>query len=148
MRPHPPVILDELAELANDCWEAYMQAAEWVAPGEPADLLAAIGRKRRDMAQAYEAEVARMGHLPRDRDTNPGIGHRLLARIKASFAGDRPGALIEECCRADNHFAHRLMTVDETMLSPAMAETLRAHHAEVVAALGRLAAARLRYREG
>lgn len=148
MRPESAVILDELAELANDCWEAYMQAAEWVGPGELAELLTAIGRSRRAMAQAYETEVERMGHLRRDRDTNPGIGHRLLARIKASFAGDRPSALVEECCRADNHFAHRLMNVDESLLSPATADRLRADHAEVVAALGRLAAAKLRYREG
>lgn len=146
MRPEAAVVMDELAEIANDSWEAYDQAANWLGPGELAQLLRTIGDSRRAMAQRYEAEVERMGHNPRDRDTNAGIGHRLLARLKATFAGERPRALIEECERADAHFAHHLITVDERLLSSGMAEILRAHHAEVVAALGQLAAAKLRHR--
>lgn len=146
MRPEPAIVMDELAEMANDAWEAYEQAAEWAGPGELAELLKTIGKNRRAMAQTYEAEVERMGHNPRDRDTNTGTGHRLLARLKATFAGERPRALLEECERADTHLAHTLATMDETHLSPDLAETLRAHHAEIVAALGQLAAAKVRQR--
>lgn len=146
MRPEGAIILDELAELANDAWEAYEQATRWAGQGDLALLLDTIGRRRREMAQELESRVAAIGHRPRDRDTNPGIAHRVLARLKATFAADRPRAVVDECERADTVFAHRLVTADERELSEDTAGTLRGFHAEVVAALGQLAAAKVRIR--
>ena len=34
MRPEGDILLDGLAELANDAWEAYGQAAAWAEPEE------------------------------------------------------------------------------------------------------------------
>ncbi|HSV28653.1 MAG TPA: hypothetical protein VLL76_03815, partial [Candidatus Omnitrophota bacterium] len=79
-------------------------------------------------------------------DTNSGLAYRLVARLKATFAGDRPRALVEECERAETAFAHRLITVDGAGLPAGMVESLRAFHAEVVAALGQLAAVKVRQR--
>jgi uncharacterized protein (TIGR02284 family) len=146
MRPECAVMLDELAELANDSWEAYDQAAEWAGEGDLASLLATIGSRRRDMAHELEAKVAASGHRPRDRDTNSGIAHRVLARLKATFVADRPRAVVDECDRADTAFAHRLVTVDHRLLPEDTVESLRGFHAEVVAALGQLAAAKVRIR--
>lgn len=146
MRPESAIVLDELTELANDAWEAYQQAAEWAGPGDLSSLLATIGHRRRDMARDLEAMVAESGHRPRDRDTNSGIAHRVLARLKATFVADRPRAVVDECDRADTAFAHRLVTVDTRLLPEETVETLRSFHAEVVAALGQLAAAKVRIR--
>ena len=146
MRPEAAIVLDELAGLANDSWEAYEQAAHWAGGGELASLFATLGRQRRGMAEAIEARIAAMGHRPRDRDTNSGLGYRLVARLKASFVGERPRALVEECERADTALAHRLITVDEAEVPADMVATLRAYHAEIVAALGQLAAVKVRQR--
>lgn len=146
MRPDAAVVLDELAELANDCWEAYGQAARWAGPGELAQLFRLLADQRRAMAETVEQRVAQLGHAPRDRDTVTGSAHRLAARLKGTFVGERPRALIEECERSDTAFAHRLITVDEAGLPDGTAAVLRAFHAEVVAALGQLAAAKLRLR--
>lgn len=146
MRPDAAVVLDELAELANDCWEAYGQAADWAGPGDLAQLFRLIAGQRRAMAEIIERHVAQLGHAPRDRDTVAGSAHRLAARLKGTFVGERPRALIQECERSDTAFAHRLITVDEAGLPDGTAELLRGFHAEVVAALGQLAAAKLRLR--
>ncbi|MEW5727091.1 MAG: PA2169 family four-helix-bundle protein [Pseudomonadota bacterium] len=146
MRPEADIVLDGLAELANDAWEAYEQAAEWAGTGDLAALLATLGDRRRAMARDLEARVAATGHRPRDRDTNAGIAHRVLARLKATFVADRPRAVVDECERADTAFAHRLVTADERLLSDDDVRILRAYHAEVVAALGQLAAAKVRIR--
>lgn len=146
MRPEAAHVLDELAELANDAWEAYQQAARWAGPGELADLFTTLGEQRRAMALAIEGFVADMGHRPRDRDTNAGLAHRMAARLKASFASDRPRALVDECERSETALAHRIITIDERDLAPHIILTLRGFHAEVVAALGQLAAAKVRLR--
>lgn len=146
MRPEAAVVLDELAELANDCWEAYGQAAEWAGPGELSQLFRLIAGQRRAMAALIEGQVARLGHAPRDRDTTAGAAHRLVARLKGTFVGERPRALIQECERSDTAFAHHLITADEAGLPEGTAALLRGFHAEVVAALGQLAAAKLRLR--
>lgn len=146
MRTETAQILDELAGLANDAWEAYQQAAHWAGPGELADLFATLGSQRRAMALAIEGFVAELGHRPRDRDTNSGVAFRMAARLKASFAGDRPRALVDECERSETAFAHCIITIDEGGLPPHMVQSLRGFHAEVVAALGQLAAAKVRHR--
>lgn len=146
MRPDSAVVLDELAELANDCCEAYGQAADWAGAGELSQLFRQLARQRRTMAEAVEALVIGLGHRPRDRDTPLGAAHRLGARLKGTFVGERPRTLIEECERSDTAFAHRLITVDESLLPPGTAPMFRAFHAEVVAALGQLAATKLRLR--
>lgn len=148
MRPDAAVVLDELAELANDCWEAYGQAAQWAGPGDLAQLFQQLAGQRRAMAEIIAGRVVALGHLPRDRDTNVGTAHRLAARLKGTFASDRPRALIQECERSDTAFAHRLITVDEAGLPEGTGPLLRGFHAEVVAALGQLAAAKLRLRAG
>lgn len=148
MRPEAAVVLDQLAELANDCCEAYDQAAEWGGPGDLAQLFRQLARQRRAMAEAIEGVVAALGHRPRDRDTPVGAAHRLAARLKGTFVGERPRALIVECERSDTAFAHHLITVDEEGLPAGTVELLRGFHAEVVAALGQLAAAKLRLRGG
>lgn len=146
MRPDAAMVLDELAELANDCWEAYGLAAEWAGPGDLAQLFRQLAAQRRAMAEAMEEQVAGLGHRPRDRDTAIGAAHRLAARLKGTFVGERARALIQECERSDTAFAHRLVTVDEACLPKAAVPLLRGFHAEVVAALGQLAAAKLRLR--
>lgn len=146
MRPDATVVLDELAGLANDCSEAYIQAADWAGPGELAQLFGQLARQRRAMAEAIAGLVVVLGHLPRDRDTPQGTAYRLAARLKGTFVGERPRALIQECERSDTAFAHRLITVDEAGLPAGTAPLLRGFHAEVVAALGQLAAAKLRLR--
>jgi uncharacterized protein (TIGR02284 family) len=148
MRPDAALTLDELAELANDCWEAYGQAADWAGPGDLAQLFLALAGQRRAMAKTIEGVVMVLGHAPRDRDTDVGAAHRLAARLKGTFVGERPRALIQECERSDTAFAHRLITIDEAGLPTGTGPLLRGFHAEVVAALGQLAAAKLRLRSG
>lgn len=146
MRTDAAQLLDQLAELANDSWEAYQQAAHWAGPGDLAELFITLSGQRRAMAMAVESFVTELGHRPRDRDTNSGTAHRMAARLKASFAGDRPRALVDECERSETAFAHRIITIDEEGLPPHMVLALRGFHAEVVAALGQLAAAKVRHR--
>ncbi len=146
MRPDAAIILDELAELAIDSAEAYAQAAEWAGGSDLAALFGTLSRQRRAMAAEMNAHVRAMGRVPRERDTPSGVAHRLMARLKATFVADRPRALIEECERADTTLAHRLITVDERILPDKVVPLVRSFHAEVVAALGQLAAARLRLR--
>lgn len=148
MRPDAAVVLDELAELANDCWEAYSQAAQWAGPGDLALLFQSLAGQHRAMAEIIERQVMVLGHAPRDRDTTVGAAHRLAARLKGTFVGERPRALIQECERSDTAFAHRLITVDEAGLPEGTGPLLRGFHVEVVAALGQLAAAKLRLRAG
>ncbi|MGE5546281.1 MAG: PA2169 family four-helix-bundle protein [Solirubrobacterales bacterium] len=146
MRPEAAIALDELAALAADSCEAYLQAAGWAGPGDLETLLSRLGERRAAMARLFEEEVRTLGHLPRDRDTPSGVAHRLLARLKGSFVSDRPRALVEECERSDTALAHGLITVDQRALPEALAETVRSFHAEVVAALGQLAAVKVRNR--
>lgn len=150
MRPDLAIVLDELAGLANDAWEAYDQAGDeagqWHRTPDLAALLHTLGAQRRAMACELERQVALTGHRPRDRDTNPGTAHRLLARLRGTFVGDRGRALIEECERADTVFAHRLATTDERLLPEGLPGMLRTWHAEVVAALGQLAVTKVRLR--
>lgn len=148
MRPDAAVVLDDLAGLANDCCEAYAQAAEWAGPGELAQLFRQLAGQRRAMARTIKGVVATLGHRPLDRDTPVGAAHRLAARLKGTFVGERPRALIQECERSDTAFAHRLITLDEAGMPSGTAPLLRGFHAEVVAALGQLAAAKLRLRGG
>lgn len=145
MRPQAAILLDELTELAHDSAEAYAQAADW-ANGDLGGLFRLLAGQRRAMAEALAEQVRLLGHAPRERDTPSGAAHRLMARLKSSFVADRPRALIEECERADTTLAHRLITVDERALPPEAVIRIRAFHAEAVAALGQLAAARVRLR--
>ncbi|MBC7908376.1 MAG: DUF2383 domain-containing protein [Rhodospirillaceae bacterium] len=145
MRPEAAITLDELTELANDSAEAYVQAADY-ASGDLRDMFRLLAGQRRHMAEALADQVRLLGHPARERDTPSGAAHRLMARLKSSFVGDRPRALIEECERADTTLAHRLITVDERLLPPQAVTLIRAFLAEAVAALGQLAAARVRLR--
>lgn len=146
MRPEADILLDGLAELANDAWEAYGQAATWAEPEDLSVLLATLGRRRREMALELEARIAADGHRPRDRDTTAGVAHRILARLKATFVADRARTVVDECERADAALAHRLAVADDRSLSDDVAALLRGFHAEVVAALGQLAVAKIRIR--
>lgn len=145
MRPQAAIVLDELTELANDSAEAYAQAADW-AGGDLGGLFRLLAGQRRHMAETLADQVRQMGHPARERDTPSGAAHRLLARLKSSFVTERPRALIEECERSDTTLAHRLITVDERQLPPEVVPVIRTFHAEAVAALGQLAAARVRLR--
>lgn len=145
MRPQAVISLDELTELANDSAEAYAQAADW-ASGDLCGLFRLLAGQRRAMAEALAGQVRQMGHAARERDTPSGTAHRLMARLKSSFVADHPRALIEECERSDTTLAHRLITVDDRQLPPDSVTMIRAFHAEAVAALGQLAAARVRLR--
>jgi len=146
MRPEAAIVLDELAELATDAAEAYDQAASWAGSSDLGLLFATLAGQRRHMTERLGDEVRALGHPPRERDTPSGAAHRLMARLKATFVADRPRALIEECERADTTLAHRLITVDERLLPESAVGLVRAFHADAVAALGQLAAARVRLR--
>lgn len=146
MRPDPAILLDELAELANDCWEAYGQAAEWAGPEDLKHLFETLGQRRRHMAEAFEDQVRAMGHQPRDRDTSKATALRLVARLKATLVHERPRALVEECERADNALATRLREAETRTLPGGARDLPRLFHAEVVAALGQLAAVRVKMR--
>lgn len=146
MRPEAVILLDGVMEAANDSAEAYVLAAQWAGEGDLGGLFHQLANQRRNMAEALAAEVRKLGHAARERDTPAGAAHRLMARLKSTFLTDRPRALIEECERADTIFAHRLVTLDPRQLSPDVLILIRTFHAETVAGLGQLAAARLRQR--
>lgn len=143
IRPEEAILLDRLVECANDAAEAYGQAAPWC-ERDLARLFSSLSGQRRAQALAMEDQVRRLGHAPRDRDSVPGTAHRVLARLKASFTAERSRVLLEECERADSQLASHLAAARH--LPPEPEALLRRIQAEVVAALGQLAAAKLRLR--
>lgn len=144
MRADAASVLGELADLAAESGEVYVQAAAWAGTDDLGSLFRLLAGQRRAMSAALTAgEAAPHSAVG---EGAPAATSRLMDRLRSSFVADRPRALIEECERADTTLAHCLVTVDERRLPPEAVALVRACHAEVVASLGQLAAARVRLR--
>lgn len=146
LRDESEVALNDLIKLADTSAETYETAAQ-VVTGQDAGLAALfteLAGGRRAMEAELRALDRSIGDLPHDADEDYATMHDLFVRLRGLFAGDERRALIEECETADQEFSQRLLTAQQLQLPDTVAARLKQYHFDVTAALGRLAAARMR----
>lgn len=146
MRPNVLASLEALAEAALDAAETYEMAAQWSNLPELKALFGQISKQRYAMVYNVDQKIRDQGANPRGTEMAAHSAQRLIARVRTTFVNERPRALIEECERADTGFIHILVTTDQSLLGQELGLLVRETHAEVVASLGQLAAAKLRLR--
>jgi uncharacterized protein (TIGR02284 family) len=146
LRDESEVALNDLIKLADTAAETYETAARVVLDHE-ADLAALfdeLGEQRRGMEGELRAFDLSLGDLPHDADADYATVHDLYVRLRGLFSSDERRALVEECEAADQGLANGLLTALRLPLPEPMAATLKRYQYEVTAAIGRLAAARMR----
>jgi hypothetical protein len=141
---HPT--LSDVVILCEEAYEGYIAASRVATDGELATLFRTLGAARREMACTLAAflDVSELPALPGGRDPDPDMAQRLFGRLKSVLGGDPRRILIERCERADRAFARCLGDIYEAGLPSRSNEQLRIILSEVTAALGLLAAARVR----
>lgn len=146
LRDESEVALNDLIKLADTAAETYETAARVVVEheGDLAALFAELGEQRRRMEAELRAMDRSLGDLPHDADEDYATVHDLFVRLRGLFASDERRALIDECETADQELAARLLSALTLRLPEAMAARLKQYQYEVTAALGRLAAAKMR----
>lgn len=146
LRDESEVALNDLIKLADIAAETYETAARVVA-GHQADL-AALFNELAEQRRAMEAELRgvdrSLGDLPHDADEDYTTVHDLYVRLRGLFSRDERRSLVEECEAEDHHLANGLLAALRLPLPEPIAATLRGYQFEITAALGRLAAARMR----
>lgn len=146
LRDESEVALNDLIKLADTAAETYETAAVVMADHEAdlAALFVELGEQRRTMEAELRTLDRSLGDLPHDADDDYATVHDLYVRLRGLFASDERRALVDECESADQDLATGLITALHLALPEAMAVTLKQYQYEVTAALGRLAAARMR----
>lgn len=146
LRDESEVALNDLIKLSDTAAETYETAARVVGEEDAdlATLFAELGAQRRRMEADLRAMDRSLGDLPQDADEDYATVHDLFVRLRGLFAADERRTLIVECETADQDLSVRLMSALNLTLPEAMAARLKQEQYEVTAALGRLAAAKMR----
>lgn len=146
LRDESEVALNDLIKLADTAAETFETAARVIADHEAdlAVLFGELGERRRAMETELRALDRSLGDLPHDADADYATVHDLFVRLRGLFASDERRALVDECEAADQDLANGLIAALHLPLPEAMAATLKHYQYDVTAALGRLAAARMR----
>lgn len=146
LRDESEVALNDLIRLADTAAETFETAARVIADHEAAlaALFAELGEQRRAMETELRSLDRSLGDLPHEADDDYATVHDLYVRLRGLFASDERRALVDECETVDQDLATGLITALQLPLPEAMATTLKQYQYEVTAALGRLAAARMR----
>lgn len=144
LRDDREVALDEVITLCGEAADRYADAAGQVNDAELQALFEEFSGQRRIMAETLSDHLRGLGALPRAPDPDAETAHRLIGRLKAALSSDERLTLIEECEHADGIIATRLAAAADVDLPAETRRRLRVYHGEVIAALGRLAAAKAR----
>lgn len=144
LRDESEIALDDVIVRLNDAWEDYAAAAETIEDPDLRAIFAHLAQERRMMVERLGGQLLRHGEWPRDRDTNAGTMHRLMARLKAALVMDRRIAMIDECERADTALCQTIIDALNAPLGEDTQRMLLEYQAEVTAARGRLEAMKAR----
>lgn len=144
LRDETEVALNDLIGLAETSAQAYQRAAEGLDRAEFRTLCAELAGQRQAMAGKIRTHDRRLGDLPHAQDPDLSTARDLFAHLKAALASDHHRALLEDCEAADNQLAERLATALDLPLPDATASLMRGMRFEVLAAVGRIAAAKAR----
>lgn len=135
----PKRLLDEIIVLCEMAAATYRTSSHQTADHELATLFTTLATARGQMAAGLRAlSPSAPKPLPSS------SGRPLLTRLKAAFAGDQRRTLIDDCERSDATLARRLADTADGVWPAQLGDTLRRFRSEVTAALGLLAAARIR----
>lgn len=144
LRDDREVALDELITLCGEAADRYADAKTQLSDAELQALFEEFSGQRRAMAETLSDHLRGLGALPRAPDPDAETAHLLIGRIKAALSSDERLTLIEECEHTDGIIATRMAAAADVPLPDETRRLLRLYHGEVVAALGRLAAAKAR----